>query len=59
MKKCEGDCIETHGEHSGDVQHVHVVASDGYDWGDFWYCRNAIEEDSRRGFVVKPDGVEE
>lgn len=50
--KCEGNCIETHGEHSGEVKPVIVYS---HEWKDtkFNYCHNAIEEDRRRGFIVE------
>jgi len=44
---CEGACKH----HVGPIQRVHVVGH-GHDWGEFWYCQNAIEEDRRRGFTV-------
>ncbi len=50
--KCEGNCIETHGEHKGEVSHVVVYS---IDWKEtkFNYCQNAVDEDTRRGFTVK------
>lgn len=50
--ECEGDCINTHGEHSGDVRPYQVLAEDGWNWGEFFYCDNAAEEDARRGFQL-------
>lgn len=50
---CEGNCIETHGEHRGEVKQVFIIG-----WTKepciFCYCQNAVEEDERRGFVIKP-----
>ena len=43
MLKCEGDCEE----HRGEVKEVLVRG-----WGYFNYCKEAIEEDIRRGLIV-------
>lgn len=50
---CEGDCRD------GAIcplptKKVRVVAKNGYDWGNFWYCEEAVAEDVRRGFTVTP-----
>ena len=53
--KCDGNCLEDDGEHSGEVVPVIV-------WGKGWsrksgfhfnYCLTAIEKDRRRGFIVE------
>jgi hypothetical protein len=52
--KCEGNCAQG-GEdfHRGDVRYVHVVDPDsGRDWGNYWYCENAVESDQGAGFIV-------
>lgn len=51
QRKCEGDCITTHGKHRGDVVPV-IVRDEGNRAYQFNYCLNAIEEDERRGFDV-------
>jgi hypothetical protein len=51
MANCEGTCEP----HSSPVVRVRVVdPSSGKDWGEFWYCGEAVGEDERRGFVVTP-----
>lgn len=40
---CEGSCEE----HKGKVKEIYVK-----DWGHFYYCEEAIEEDRRRGLIV-------
>ena len=54
VRACEGNCLETHGTHKGEV--IAVILS-GQGWKDtkFNYCQNAIEEDERRGFSVRHD----
>lgn len=47
MPKCEADCQP----HRGEVKHVHVT-HESRDWGLFWYCDAAVEEDLERGFTV-------
>lgn len=50
-KQCMGACLDGH---LGPVVRVNVVdPKDGKDWGDFWYCQEAIEEDKRHGFIVE------
>ena len=52
--QCEGKCD---GMHTGDVLRVTVNHNAGpgeYNWGEFWYCLNARQEDRRRGFIVEP-----
>jgi hypothetical protein len=44
---CEGSCEP----HAGEVQRVHVWFG-AHDWGEFWYCATAQEEDTRRGLTV-------
>jgi hypothetical protein len=47
--QCEGACSK----HVGQIQRVQVKdPRNQYDWGDFWYCEAAIEEDTERGFAV-------
>jgi hypothetical protein len=54
--RCQGNCMETHGSHSGEVYEVIVS---GYSWKPttFLYCQTAIDEDKRRGFdvFIKPN----
>lgn len=50
--KCEGNCLEHHGEHKGIVSPV-VVYGQAIKPTKFNYCENAIKEDLRRGFVVE------
>lgn len=50
MKNCEGACES----HVGEVITVHVETAGGYDWGEFDYCKLAIEEDRHRGLIVTP-----
>lgn len=45
---CEGSCEE----HIGEIRQVRVIGKGGYDWGLFFYCEEAIEEDKRRGNTV-------
>lgn len=42
--KCDGACTE----HKGEVKPVYVRY-----WGNFFYCEEAIEEDTRRGLEVE------
>jgi hypothetical protein len=45
--ECDGSCDE----HSGDVKRYRVVDPTNHqDWGHYWYCDEAVEEDKRRGF---------
>ena len=53
LLSCEGNCMETHGGHKGDVLSV-VVSGNGLKDYTFIYCENAINEDISRGFFVKP-----
>ena len=46
--KCEGSCEE----HIGEVIQV-KVKSITHDWGDFWYCEVARQEDQQRGLSVE------
>lgn len=50
--KCEGNCEETHDEHKGEIKRVQVYSKSGKDWGEFWYCENAIKEDIKRGMKI-------
>jgi len=45
---CEGGCEK----HFGTIRRVNV-SHKGYDWGEFYYCEIAIQEDISRGFEVK------
>ena len=54
--KCEGACDE----HRGEVRKVTVTDPDvnrGGEWGTFWYCETAIEDDRRNGFIVEFVGL--
>lgn len=53
-EQCEGNCIETHGEHSGEATGV-IISGNGWKPTKFNYCQNAIDEDIRRGFIVETD----
>ena len=47
---CDGGCRI----HIGRIRTVTVVDKDsGRDWGEFNYCQEAIDEDTKRGFEVK------
>jgi hypothetical protein len=47
--ECEGNCEE----HVGKVMWVRVMdLSNGTDWGNFYYCQTAIEDDRRDGLLV-------
>lgn len=50
--KCDGNCVQTHGEHKMEVKHVIVY---NHEWKEtkFNYCQNAVDEDRRRGFTVE------
>ena len=52
VRGCMGNCVETHGSHAGPVEVVRVIAPDGYDWGWWPYCQNAIDEDTKRGMRI-------
>lgn len=54
MKECEGDCEK----HTGKVKKVRVVSGEGYDWGTFYYCDEAIGRDRYHGFDVEVLGLE-
>jgi len=45
---CDGSCEI----HIGSVRKVNVSAF-GFDWGSFYYCEAAINEDINRGLRVK------
>lgn len=49
---CEGNCLVTHGEHTGAVERVLVSGMDTVAM-EFFYCQNAIQEDESRGFKVE------
>lgn len=49
---CEGNCLETHGAHKGEVIPV-ICRMAGHSYR-FNYCEQAIEEDTLRGFDVIP-----
>lgn len=52
-RKCHGACERTHGGHDGPIHRVHVWGSD-VDWGEFFYCDNAVAEDrENRGMKVE------
>ena len=47
--ECYGSCEE----HIGKIQYVNVKDSkDGYNWGEFYYCENAIKDDTENGLIV-------
>jgi hypothetical protein len=47
--ECFGSCEE----HIGKVQYVSVKdPKTGYDWGEFYYCEDAIECDTKNGLIV-------
>lgn len=52
VRGCMGDCVTTHGSHSGQIEVVRVISPDGYDWGWWPYCQNAIDEDTKRGMRI-------
>lgn len=47
-RSCDGNCED----HRGMVRRVHVAAKDGYDWGFFYYCDEAVDTDTRNGMKV-------
>jgi len=51
--KCQGECsvYEDKNLCSGTVKLVHVKNKD-VDWGEFYYCDTAIQEDIDNGFEV-------
>jgi len=50
VRACEGSCEN----HKGEVIPV-IIEGHGWDGIKFNYCQAAIEEDERRGFVVRHD----
>lgn len=50
VRACEGSCEV----HKGEVVPV-IIEGHGWDGAKFNYCQAAIEEDERRGFVVRHD----
>lgn len=48
VRACEGSCKI----HKGEVMPV-IIEGHGWDGIKFNYCQEAIEEDERRGFVVR------
>jgi len=50
VRACEGSCEI----HKGEVIPV-IIEGHGWDGIKFNYCQEAIEEDERRGFVVRHD----
>lgn len=53
---CEGECDE----HEGAVKVFRVYdTKDGFDWGWFSYCENAVAEDKYRGLGLIDDWYEE
>lgn len=50
VRACEGSCEV----HRGEVMPV-IIEGHGWDGVKFNYCQEAIEEDERRGFVVRHD----
>jgi len=47
--ECFGSCEK----HIGKVQYVSVKdPKTGYDWGEFYYCEDAIECDTKNGLIV-------
>jgi len=45
---CDGSCKV----HYGQVRRVRVVAVSGHDWGEFDYCKVAIDEDTQRRNMI-------
>ena len=55
-KKCMGACEE----HRGEVRLFNVTdPKHDTDWGDFWYCQEAVALDTGRGFMVTEVAPEE
>lgn len=50
VRACDGSCEI----HKGEVIPV-IIEGHGWDGIKFNYCQEAIEEDERRGFVVRHD----
>ena len=50
-KKCEGVCFEE-GKCHGELKYVRVTEKH-MDWGNFYYCDNAIKTDRDSGFSVR------
>jgi len=50
VRTCEGSCEI----HKGEVIPV-IIEGHGWDGTNFNYCQGAIEEDERRGFVLRHD----
>lgn len=51
-RECEGNCGDN--GHIGIVRRVRVIDEHKpYDWGEFWYCEFAIQEDRDREFIVE------
>ncbi len=47
---CDGNCIEYHGSHKGEVSRV--LVTDG-EWDfEFNYCEQAIKDDKSEGFNI-------
>ena len=49
INKCFGSCEE----HIGKIQYVNVKdLKVGHDWGEFYYCEEAIKCDTENGLIV-------
>lgn len=49
IEECSGNCEE----HIGKIQYVNVKDPKiGYDWGEFYYCEEAIKCDTENGLIV-------
>ena len=52
--KCEGSCDRLSNGHRGEVVLVHVYDDkNSKDWGEYWYCQDAINSDRHSGFRVE------
>jgi hypothetical protein len=51
-RKCEGAC-SSQGICEGDVKRVSVESSDGKKWGEWDYCKIAIEVDTLNNYTVE------
>lgn len=53
IHECEGECLRD-GRCQGAVRRARVEKLKPYyhDWGAFWYCETAVEDDRSKGFRV-------
>lgn len=52
MRHCMGNCEGRGNECDGETKHYHVFDKET-DWGDYWYCEKAVQQDRDRGFTVE------